>query len=264
MKVVLFCGGQGMRMREFSEAIPKPMVPIGNRPVLWHLMKYYAHYGHTEFILCLGYRADVIKEYFLNYEEWRSNDFVLSEGGRQVDLLNRDIDHWRVTFVDTGLHTNIGQRLAAVREHIGDDEVFLANYADGLSDAPLPAIVGQAEREDRIATFLCVTPRQSFHVVRLDERSSVTDVTPSSEAGMLINGGFFVLRREIFDYLGPGEELVYEPFDRLMAEGRLGGYEHHGFWAGMDTFKDRVELDELYASGHAPWEVWGDRRRVGT
>src|SRR6188508_322049 len=138
MKVVLFCGGQGMRMREFSDAIPKPMVQIGNRPILWHLMKYYAYFGHKEFILCLGYKSDVIKDYFLNYKEWMSNDFVLRDGGRDIRLLGSDIHDWEITFADTGSQATIGERLLAVRSHLADDEVFMANYADGLSDLWLP------------------------------------------------------------------------------------------------------------------------------
>src|SRR5258706_2998920 len=138
MKVVLFCGGFGMRMREYSEAVPKPMVPIGYRPILWHVMKYYAHYGHRDFVLCLGFKADVIKNYFLRYDECLSNDFVLTQGGKDVELLGRDIHDWRITFVDTGLTSNVGHRLKLVEKHLQDDPIFLANYTDGLSDVPLP------------------------------------------------------------------------------------------------------------------------------
>jgi glucose-1-phosphate cytidylyltransferase len=256
MKVVLFCGGQGMRMREFSETIPKPMVPIGTRPVLWHLMRYYAHFGHTEFILCLGYKGEAIKQYFLEYKEWLSNDFVLSSGGTKVDLLNSDIDDWRITFVDTGLHANIGERLLAVRDHLGDDELFLANYADGLSDVHLPDVIEHREQRGSVATFVCVRPSQTFHVVTLGEDSRVASISESADAGMWINGGFFVLHRDLFDYIRPGEDLVFKPFDRLMERGLLTGFRHHGFWAGMDTFKDRQALDELSTRGGARWKVW--------
>lgn len=256
MKVVLFCGGQGMRMREFSEAIPKPMVPIGTRPVLWHLMRYYAHFGHKDFIICLGYKGEVIKEYFLNYKEWLSNDFVLSQGAAKVDLLGSDTDDWRMTFVDTGMGANIGQRLMAVREHLDGEEVFLANYADGLSDAPLPSMIEQFERQGRTALFLAIQPRQTFHIAELDDAGEVTAMQAASEAGLWINGGFFVLSSRIFDYMEPGEELVVEPFARLIADRQLGAYRHDGFWAGMDTFKDRQELDEMYQKGGAHWEVW--------
>jgi glucose-1-phosphate cytidylyltransferase len=255
VKVVLFCGGFGLRMREFSDQIPKPMVPIGTRPVLWHLMRYYAHYGHTEFILCLGHQGEVIKEYFVNYREWISNDFVISNRG-EVELLQSDIDDWKITFVDTGVRANIGERLVAVRDHLADDAIFLATYADGLTDCPLPDIIDHARRTDKIATFLAVKPRQTFHIVQMNEDSTVTGIHESRTADLWINGGFFVLKQEIFDHIEEGEELVYEPFERLMKEDQLTAYRHEGFWAGMDTFKDRQELDELYAQGRAQWAVW--------
>jgi glucose-1-phosphate cytidylyltransferase len=255
MKVVLFCGGFGLRMREFSDQIPKPMVPIGTRPVLWHLMRYYAHYGHTEFILCLGHQAEVIKEYFVNYREWISNDFVISNRG-EVELLHTDIDDWKITFVDTGLKANIGERLMAVRDHLADDAVFLANYADGLTDCPLPDIIDHARRADKVATFLAVKPRQTFHIVQMNEDSTVTGIQDSSTADLWINGGFFVLKHEIFDHIEEGEELVHEPFERLMKLDQLTAHRHEGFWAGMDTFKDRQQLDELYAQGRGQWAVW--------
>lgn len=256
MKVVLFAGGMGMRMREFSEALPKPMVPIGSRPVIWHLMKYYAHYGHTEFIVCLGYKGEVIKEYFLNYREWLTNDFVLSGGGRDITMLGTDTQNWTITFVDTGLSSNIGERLVKVREYLGDDEEFLANYSDGLSDVPLPDLIAHAHSHDAIATFLCTVPSQTFHIVTLGEDAHVSGIYESSGAGLWVNAGFFVFRRELFDYIEQGEELVYEPFARLMEAGRLVGYRYDGFWAGMDTFKDRQQMDEMHARGKAPWKVW--------
>src|SRR5260370_18842271 len=156
MKVVLFCGGLGMRMREYSEAIPKPMVTIGYRPILWHVMKYYAHYGHKDFILCLGYKADVIKNYFLNYDECVSNNFVLSHGGRKLQLLNSDIHDWNSTFGDTGIGSNIGQRLKAVQSYLKGESVFLANYSDGVSDLPLPESLRHFRERRKIASFVSV------------------------------------------------------------------------------------------------------------
>jgi glucose-1-phosphate cytidylyltransferase len=259
MKVVLFCGGQGMRMREYSESIPKPMVPLGYRPVMWHLMRYYAHYGHNDFIVCLGYRGDAIKEYFLNYEEWQSNDFILSGSGNEVELLNRDTDDWRITFVDTGLQANIGERLRAIKPFLEGEDVFLANYADGLTDSPVPDQIDHFHRQGRIASFLCVRPHHSFHVVSFNEDDTIDGVTEAGAAGIWVNGGFFVLSTRIFDYLEPGEELVYEPFQRLIKLGELTALRHDGFWAGMDTFKDRQELDALYERGEAPWAVWETR-----
>lgn len=255
MKVVLFCGGLGMRIREYSEEVPKPMVPIGYRPILWHVMKYYAHWGHKEFILCLGYKADVIKNYFLNYDECLSNDFTLS--GSQVQLANSDIDDWKITFVDTGHDTNIGGRLRAVRDHLQDDEMFLANYSDNLTDVPMDAMIQKMQKnEDRVASFLCVRPSQSFHVVSLDAEHRVSGIHHVSQTDIRINGGYFVLRREIFDHMKPGEELVEAPFERLLAARRLGAYSYDGFFVSMDTFKERQTLDDLYTRGEAPWEVW--------
>jgi len=264
MKVVLFCGGLGMRLREFSENVPKPMVPVGYRPILWHVMRYYAHFGHKDFILCLGYKADSIKRYFLDYDETVSNDFVISEGGKKVDLLASDIHDWKITFVDTGLNSNIGSRLKAVQPFLEGEEMFLANYSDGLSDLPLPAQVDFfRKRESAVACFAGIAPTQSFHLVSLDDGGSVKSICHVKDVGMRINGGFFVLRREIFDWMKQGEELVEEPFRRLAAAKKLVAYPYDGFWACMDTFKDRQLLEDLYARGQVPWEVWklGQARR---
>jgi len=257
MKVVIFCGGLGMRLREYSEAIPKPMVPVGYRPILWHLMRYYAHYGHKEFILCLGYRADTIKRYFLDYEETVTNDFVLSEGGKRVDLLAKDIQDWKITFVDTGLNANIGMRLKAVQPYLRGEEMFLANYSDGLSDLPLPVVIDFFRKKpEAVACFTGVAPTSSFHLVKVGEAGKVENIRHIKEVGMRINGGFFVFRPEIFDWMKEGEELVQEPFQRLAAAGRLVSYAYDGFWACMDTFKEKQMLEDMYARGQVPWEVW--------
>jgi glucose-1-phosphate cytidylyltransferase len=260
MKVVLFCGGLGTRLREHSETIPKPMVTIGYRPLLWHLMKYYAHFGHTDFILCLGYRGDVIKRYFLDYDDCLSNDFELSGRGRSVRLFGRDIDGWRITFAETGLHSNIGQRLRAVQRYLGDDPEFLANYSDGLSDLPLDEYLDHVRRQDRIASFVSVSPHhgtsQSFHVVSSGADGLVRDLRPVSLSGLQMNGGFFAFKREIFEYLEDGEELVEQPFQRLIARRQLAAYSHKGFWAAMDTLKDKHMFDEMHARGETPWAVW--------
>jgi glucose-1-phosphate cytidylyltransferase len=259
MKVVLFCGGLGMRLREYSDSIPKPMVEIGYRPILWHLMKYYAHYGHKDFILCLGYRGDVIKKYFVNYDECVSNDFVLTKGGRDVRLLNSDIADWRITFIETGPHANIGQRLSAVREHLDGEEMFLANYADGLSDLHFPDYLARFEASGKTAVFLSVRPTQSFHVVRVEGESTVGSISPIENSGLWINGGFFIFRKDIFRYIGAGEDLVQEPFHRLIEAGQIMTHKHPGFWMAMDTFKDKQFLDDLVAKDNVPWEVWKTR-----
>jgi len=256
MKVVLFCGGLGMRLREYSEEIPKPMVPIGYRPILWHLMKYYAHFGHNDFILCLGYRADVIKNYFLEYNECLSNDFVLSEGGRRVEVLGGDISDWKITFVDTGMNTNIAGRLTAVREHLAGEAFFLANYADGLCDIPLGEYVDEFIERDKIATFISVRPTTVFHIATLQDDGTVERVVELADSGIQMNGGFFVFRSDFFDYIEEGEELINEPFARLIREKQLVSHSYDGFWMSMDTFKDKQLLDDLYSRGRAPWEVW--------
>ncbi len=256
MKVVLFCGGLGTRLKEYSETIPKPMVEVGYRPIMWHLMRYYAHYGHKEFILCLGYRGDVIKNYFLNYNECLSNDFVLKNGGKDIHLYNNDIEDWTISFVDTGLHSNIGQRLMAVKKHLEGEEVFMANYTDGLADLHLPTYLDHFYNQDKIASFLCVQPSQSFHVVRMREGSLVDKIEPVGLSDLWINGGFFIFKQEIFDYMQAGEELVREPFYRLIDEQQLIAYRHPGFWACMDTFKEKKLFDDLHASGQMPWAVW--------
>ena len=258
MKVVLFCGGLGTRLREYSDTIPKPMAEIGFRPIIWHLMKYYAHYGHRDFILCLGHRGDYIKRYFLDYDECLSNDFVLSQGGRKVQLYNSDISDWTITFVDTGQNSNIGQRLKAVEKHLDGDEMFMANYADGLSDLNLDDYLSYFRHQDKIASFLSVRPSQSFHRVAYDGSGIVQDISPIDDGDFWINGGYFIFRREIFDYMNEGEELVVEPFQRLIAQRQLVTYRNPGFWACMDTFKEKKMFDDMYARGDMPWMVWDE------
>jgi len=256
MKVVLFCGGLGMRIRD-AENLPKPMVHLGYRPVLWHVMKYYAHFGHTDFILCLGHRADVIKNYFLHYDECISNDFVLSDGGKSLRLLNSDIQDWRITFVYTGINSNIGERLKAVEKHLEGEDEFLANYSDGLTDLPLPLQLEQFRHHGKVASFICVRPNLSYHVVSLRDGSGLVDDIHAIDNGdVRINGGYFIFKKEIFKYIRDKEELVMEPFHRLVKEEQLMGYLYDGFWASLDTFKDQQQLESLHSSGTAPWEVW--------
>lgn len=259
MKVVLFCGGLGMRMRSGTESLPKPMMPIGSRPVLWHIMKYYAHFGHTEFILALGYGANAVKDYFLTYQETHSNDFILRDGGREVQLLSSDISEWTITFVDTGMDTPIGERLRRVRHHLGGDEVFLANYGDVLTDAPMNDIIAEFMTTDAVGSLLAVPPQDSFHVVRVAEDGRMTGLEAVARMEMCINGGYFVLRQGIFDYLGEGEDLVMDACVRAARAGRFRAHKHDGFWAPMDTLKERSALEEMNRSGHRPWAVWDGR-----
>ena len=258
MKVVIFCGGLGLRMRDYSDHIPKPMVPIGNRPIIWHIMKYYASFGHTDFILCLGYNGDQIKRFFIDYDERLSNDFVLDTTTGNAQLFQHDVEDWRITFVDTGLTTNIGGRLQRVRPHIGNDEMFLANYSDTLTNANLSEMIHAfSNKPDAVASFLCVRPPYSFHTVSLNDANQVTAIEDIRESGVRINGGYFVLRNEIFDFLQPGDELVVEGFGRLYKMQRLYAHIHDGFWSCMDTFKEKQYLDDLLSMDEPPWRLAG-------
>jgi glucose-1-phosphate cytidylyltransferase len=256
MKVVLFCGGLGTRLREHSDTIPKPLVTVGYRPILWHLMRYYSHYGHKDFILALGYRGDMVREYFLNYREAMSNDFTLSDGGKKIELHNSETHDWRITFVDTGLHSNVGTRLMRVKEHVKDEEVFLANYSDGLSDLPLDDHIADFNKRKVVASFASVRSWQTLHTVTASPDGVVSAVGPLRSDEFLINGGFFVLRNSIFDYMRDGEELVEAPFKRLIEKQQLATYRYRGFWQAMDTFKDKITFDRMEAQGDCPWAVW--------
>lgn len=256
MKVVLFCGGLGTRLREHSDTIPKPLVSIGPRPILWHLMRFYAHYGHKDFILCLGYRGDLIREYFLKYSEYLSNDFTMSDGGKTLQLHDSDIHDWTITFVDTGLHSNIAQRLLRVRHLLAGEQVFMANYADGLADVPMDEYVAAFAAGQAVASFVSVRSPQSFHVARSTPDGLVTGIAPLGGEDVYINGGFFLFRQQIFDYIEEGEELVEQPFSRLIDKRLLRTYRHEGFWRPMDTFKDKISYDRMASAGNCPWKVW--------
>ena len=261
MKVVLFCGGNGMRLRGYADDVPKPMVQIGSRPLLWHLMKFYSHFGHKDFILCLGYKGNVIKDYFLNYDESVSNDFVWSKGGKQIQFTNSDIDDWTITFVDTGINANLGQRLKAVERYLQGEEMFLVNYGDGLSDLNLPVMIDEFRKTNAVGSLLLVQPTASFDIVDLKADGKIGGIVPLSKSDIWINGGFFIFRNEIFRYIKPGEELVREPFARLIENGTLMGHKCTGFWQCMDTFKDKECLEALNLTT-APWKVWNNELTV--
>jgi glucose-1-phosphate cytidylyltransferase len=232
MKVVIFCGGLGVRMGEATRSIPKPMIPVGDRPILWHIMRYYAAFGYDDFILCLGYRAEIVRAYFADADNGSG---------------------WRVTFADTGLHATIADRLRAIEPLLGDDPVFLATYGDGLTDAPVDDLVASFERHGKTVQFLSVRPTSTFHVVEADASGHVTNIEDVAKSGLRINGGYFVMTPRIFDWIEPGEELVDEPFRRLIAANELVAYRYDGFWEPMDTLKDRHRLEALWRSGDAPW-----------
>ncbi|MGV0835538.1 glucose-1-phosphate cytidylyltransferase [Mycolicibacterium thermoresistibile] len=262
MKVVLFCGGYGMRMRTAEgDVIPKPLQMVGPRPLLWHVMRYYAHYGHNEFILCLGYGADKIKEFFLHYRETESNDFVLHGG--KPELLRSDISDWTVTFVDTGLESPIGERLRRVRRHLGNDPYFLANYSDVLTDAPLDDMIDNAVNLGATASMLIVPPSSSLHCVDVATTGEVKEILPISEFPVGVNGGYFVLHQDVIDLIPENGDLVGDACFALAGTGRLIGYRHDGFWRPADTFKERAELDADYNRGLRPWAVWEQKDYAG-
>ena len=257
LKVVIFCGGLGVRMGEETLLLPKPMIRIGNRPILRHIMRYYSAWGHKEFILCLGYKGEVIKEYFLSHNEAMTSDFVLDRRatGDRVDLLRHDFDDWRITFVDTGMHATIGERLKAVEPYLGDEEFFLATYGDGLTDVVIPEMISSLVRSDKLAIFLSVHTPYNAHIVRSSADGTVTSMQDMSKSDIRINGGFFVLRREILEHILPGDEFVEETFARLIPEGRIGAFLYDGFFGPMDTIKDRQRLEALQESGEPPWQL---------
>ncbi|MBK9179281.1 MAG: glucose-1-phosphate cytidylyltransferase [Acidimicrobiales bacterium] len=237
MKVVLFCGGKGLRIRDHPSGAPKPMVPVGPHPILVHVMRYYARQGHNEFVLCLGDRAEVIQAHFAGHPPLP------------------DVEHYSVTCVDTGPDAPIGTRLLRVRHLLEDEPVFLANYGDTVTDEPIERAVASAgSGYDVIASLLAARPRYTFHLVD-DQSGVVTSIADVTRSDLWINGGYFVLRREVFDVLHEGEDLVGAAFDRLIARGQLHARHHHGFWAPMDTLKDNEELESLWRAGMPPWWV---------
>ena len=253
MKVVLFCGGLGTRIREYSENTPKPMIPVGNEPILWHVMNYYSQYGHKDFVLCLGYKANIVKDFFLNYRPHAYSDCVVSNFGSKVDLLGKPEADWRITLIDTGIWRNIGQRLWAVRDHVKDEEIFCANYSDGLTGVDLDDMVRKFKASGKLACFLAVRPPLTYHLADIGNDGRVERFRSSDRAEIWINGGYFLLRPKVFDYMNDGEELVLEPFERLIAEDQLMAYKHTGFWRSMDTLKDRQILEDLIERGEMPW-----------
>lgn len=255
MKTILFCGGLGTRIRDVSESIPKPMIPIGDKPILWHLMRYYSQFGHKDFVLCLGYKANVVKEFFLNYKPQTYADCVVSGCGDTVEILGDPQQDWRIAMIDTGIWRNIGQRLWAVRHHVAGEEMFLANYSDGLCDVDLDEMTEVFRASGKVACFLAVRPSFSLHLVDMHPSGKVRRIRASQDANLWINGGFFIFRREIFDYMRDGDELVEAPFQRLIEADQLMAFRHEGFWRPMDTLKDKQVLEDLVDKGTMPWRL---------
>lgn len=260
MKTVVLCGGQGTRIRDVAENLPKPMIPVGDYPILWHIMKHYASAGHQHFILCLGYKGHVIKEFFLNYEAY-TNDLTLTLGPEKEIEYHRSHDEtgWRLTLAETGLTAMTGARVRRIRDYIGDDENFLLTYGDGVSDVDLGALIDFHRSHGRIMTLTGVRPPGRYGELECDSVGQVQEFNEKPQAtGGLISGGFFVCRRELFDYLDDREDLVLEqePMRALVRDGQLMTYVHDGFWQCMDTYRDYKLLNSWWESGKAPWRSW--------
>ncbi|MFH1066665.1 MAG: glucose-1-phosphate cytidylyltransferase [bacterium] len=260
MKVVILCGGKGTRLREETEYRPKPMLPIGNRPILWHIMKTYSHFGHREFILCLGYKGEVIREYFRNYL-WNTCDTTLMLGrSPQIQFHDRhDEEDWSVTMAQTGEESMTAYRVKQVERFLNSDDHFLLTYGDGVADVDVNAAIAQHKENGKVCTLTAVHPPGRFGEVGIDKGNHIHSFNekPQTESGY-INGGYMVCSRAMFDYLpnDPGMMLEQDPMKKLTAEGKLGAYCHKGFWQPMDTFQEFNFLNNLWNSGKAPWKVW--------
>lgn len=258
MKVVIFCGGLGTRLREETEYRPKPMVPIGGRPILWHIMKYYARFGHKEFILCLGYKGDIIKDYFRNYL-WHTSDVTLKLGrSPQIRYHNtHDEEDWTVTLLETGLETQTGGRLARALAHI-PDPTFLLTYGDGLSNSDINASIEFHKSHGKLATLTAVQPSGRFGELDLDGRTIRTFREKPERENAYISGGFFVLNRGIESYLSGGDSCIFErsPLESLARDRQLQAFTHDGFWQCMDTYREHLLLEKLWSENRAPWKIW--------
>lgn len=260
MKVVILCGGEGTRIRDVAESIPKPMIPIGNYPILWHIMKYYASYNQKDFVLCLGYKGQVIKDFFLNYKA-HTNDMSISLG--HENSIEYHSDHsesdWKVTLANTGLKAMTGARVKRIQKYLEGGENFMLTYGDGLGDVNLDELLKFHCSHGRIMTVTGVRPPGRFGELTCNENDQVNEFNEKPQAtGGVISGGFFICRMEIFDYLNDNEDLVFEvePMRKLVSDGQMMLYKHEGFWQPMDTYREYKLLNELYNSGKAPWVKW--------
>lgn len=256
MKTVILCGGRGTRLGAHGATVPKALIEIGGRPLLWHLLKLYAHHGLNDFILCLGHLGDAIKRYFLD-QHWLDHDFTLEmNSAAEPRLHGARAEEWRVTLADTGLETNTGGRIKRIAPYLGADETFCVTYGDGLANIDLRALVAFHRAHGRVATLTAVHPQSSFGLLQLDEAGAVTEFVEKPPLREWINGGFFVFERAVLDYLNEESVLEREPFERLARERQLMAYAHTGFWKCMDTYKDNLELNQLWDAGSAQWRLW--------
>lgn len=256
MQVVLLAGGMGTRLREETEYRPKPMVEIGGRPILWHIMKNFSMQGFNEFVICLGYKGDEIKDYFLNYES-RASDITLSLGSKTVRSLHNisDESDWKITLANTGLLTPTGGRISKIRQYISGDR-FLCTYGDGLANVDVNELLKFHDSHGRIATLTSVQPTNRFGAVEFDQNGLVTKFLEKPKSESWINGGFFVFDRRIFNYLNDDSILEQTPLEKLVEEEQLMAYKHSKFWQPMDTYRETIELNKIWNDGRAPWKNW--------
>ncbi len=257
MKVVILAGGKGSRISEESVIKPKPMVEIGDKPILWHIMKIYSFYGYHDFIICCGYKGHMIKEYFIHYSMYQADaTFFLHDRTRQYH--NSTAEPWRITLANTGLDTLTAGRILRIKEYIGDDERFMLTYGDGVADIDIPALLAFHEEHGKIATITTTQPAGRFGAIRIREDGSIDSFKEKARKDQSwVNAGFMVCNREIFDYLGDGSEMLEaSPFEKLAADGQMAAYKHPGFWSPMDTVHDRDYLEGLWSRGEAAWKLW--------
>lgn len=257
MKVVILAGGFGTRISEESHLKPKPMIEIGEKPILWHIMKYYSYYGHNEFIICCGYKQHVIKEWFADYYLHNSDITFDFTRGNEMTVHNNIAEPWKVTLIDTGLHTMTGGRIKRIATYVGEED-FMMTYGDGVSDIPLNKLVEFHERHGKIATISTVHTTQRFGVIDIDDDGTISSFREKAKIdSSAINGGFMVLSPRIFNYI-EGDQTVFEkePLEKLAEEKQLMAFKHNGFWQCMDTQRDKMRLEQLWENGKAPWKLW--------
>ena len=256
MKAVILAGGLGTRISEETHLKPKPMIEIGGKPILWHIMKIYSHYGIHDFIICCGYKGYIIKEYFANYFLHMS-DVTFNMQDNTMEVHHRKAEPWRVTLVDTGDETMTGGRIKRIADYVKDEEAFCMTYGDGVSNVPISDLIRFHKQQNLLATVTATLPPGRFGALAINgSKVSGFQEKPKGDGGM-INGGFFVLSPKVIDYIGDDTTIwEREPLEALSGEGQLAAYQHEGFWQPMDTLRDKTHLEELWASGHAPWKVW--------
>lgn len=259
MKVVILAGGKGTRISEESQLRPKPMIEIGGRPILWHIMKLYSYYGFHEFVICCGYKGQMIKEYFIHYYVNQSDSTFLLQN-KEIVVHKVSAEPWKVTLANTGLNTLTAGRILKIRDYIGEDEAFFLTYGDGVSDVDISALLKFHHEHGKIATITTTQPAGRFGALKIDEQNRVMGFKEKARTDSAwVNAGFMVLSNRVFDYLGDGSEMLEAgPFEKIAGEGEMAAYKHDGFWSPMDTLRDKNYLEELWDTGQAPWKVWGD------